>query len=401
MKFKTRILSLLTIITLCVEGVSASSTHLCTDSLQVADSLCVADSLIVHQPDSIVENKSDSASNHKLPWYFQLVENGFRIHDPNVNYPKFARFLLKVYDWGDKTFNSYDPQYVVGSGKNWKLTLNNYNWMESYMMLFSLKNNQMLHMHSDLYCDVGAHISFMAVGIGYTAKMNELMGGGKKDRQNLNLSFTCSRIFANFDMMSTNGNTVITEFGQYKDGESIDLEFNDVKHSSVSGEAFYIFNYSQYSHAAAYCFSKYQLKSAGSWLLGFAFNNQEIEFDFSNLPDEMKQYLPDLSANYYYRYTDYGVCGGYAHNWALKPKKWLANITIYPSVGYRHSYHDSTDRRRHMVSTSIHGRFAFVYNHKALFASLNGRFDGNMHFNSKYSFFNAVESLSLIVGARF
>lgn len=101
--------------------------------------------------------ESDSAAFAALPWYKQLWNNGFRIHDKNVNYPAFPRFLLKVYDWGDRTFNSYDTDYVVGTGKNWKLLVNNYNWMESYMMLFSMRSRDMLHIRSEIYNDLGFH----------------------------------------------------------------------------------------------------------------------------------------------------------------------------------------------------------------------------------------------------
>ena len=61
-----------------------------------------------------------SGPKHSGNWIKQLVDNGFKLHDPSINYPRFARFCLKVYDWGDRTFNSYDSTYVVSTGKNWK-----------------------------------------------------------------------------------------------------------------------------------------------------------------------------------------------------------------------------------------------------------------------------------------
>lgn len=400
-----RLLIIITAITtsaVCLKG----ETVLCMSDSLATNTVVVADTAAAVQPDDEAfdawqQHMADSIAFAKLPWYRQLLANGFRIHDPHVNYPKFPRFILKVYDWGDRTFNSYDPSYVVGVGKNWKVTTKSFNWMESYMIMFSPKTRDMLHIRSYPYIDFGAYISFMALSVGYTAKMNDLFSGGKENRSNLNFNFTCSRLYANLDITSTNGNTLITHFGDYKDKEVLPYKFNDIRHSTVSGEAFYIFNYRKYSQAAAYCFSKYQLNSAGSWLLGFSFNNQNIDIDFSNLPDDMKEYLPDLENRYHYRYTDYDVCGGYAYNWALKPRQWLANITLFPAVGYRHTYHNSTDNRRHMIATSLHARFSFVYNHRALFASLTGRFDGHLYFNRNYTFFNAIESISLIVGARF
>lgn len=378
---------------------SASDVRDIVDSVMcnnVADSIAPAS--FATQPDSALV--ADSIAFSRKPWYKQLFENGFRINDPQVNYPRFPRFLLSLYNWGDKTFNSYDPDYVVGVGKNWKITTKSYNWMESYMMLFSLRKSDMLHISSNIYNDFGVHLSFMAVSVGYTAKLNDFMGGGKTKRENLNFNFTCSRIYANIDFSSTAGNTRITHFGDYK-GPYLPYNYDDIEHKSLSGEAFYIFNFSKYSHAAAYCFSKYQLRSAGSWVLGFAFADQNMRFSFLRLPEAMKHYLPDLEDVYHYRYTDYDLCGGYAHNWVLKPRKWLINLTCYPAVGYRYSFKNSTDNKRHLLATSAHARFSAVYNHKALFVSLTGRIDGHMYFNSRYTFFNSMESLSLIMGARF
>lgn len=370
------------------------------DSISCHDTINVmpADSTILVANDSIPV--ADSLAFASMPWYKQLYDTGFRLHDSRISYPKFARFLLGIYDWGDRTFNSYRPEYVQGTGKNWKLTGKSYNWMESYMMLFSENSKDVLHIISDIYTDVGLYISFMAASVGYTAKTSDIFGGKKNNRSNFNFNFTCSRIFANLDITSTKGNTHITKFGEYK-GDDLPYSFDAISHKMVSAEAFYIFNFGRYSHAAAFCYSKYQLKSAGSWLLGFSYSHQNINMDFSSLPDEMKQYLPGLGMNYRYRYNDYGVCGGYAYNWAIHPRRWLLNVTLLPAIGYRQLFHDSADDNRAMLALSGHARFGVVYNHKALFASLMGRFDGNFYFTKRYTFFNSIESLSLIVGARF
>lgn len=342
----------------------------------------------------------DSAEFSRMGWIKQLYETGFRIHDPRINYPKAMRFFLKVYDWGDKTFNSYDPEYVVGSGKNWKGMVKNYNWMESYMMMFSIHSRDMLHIRSNIFNDLGFHLSFMAVSLGYTAKVNN-WAGSESSRSNFNFNFTSSRFSANIDLLSTEGDTHITHFGQYNDGKSFNYKFDDIKHKSFSGEVYYFLNHLKYSQAAAYCFSKYQLKSAGSAIIGFAFNNQRIYMDFSSLPKEMKSCLPSLDSYYRFRYCDYGILAGYGHNWALKPRKWLLNLTAIPSMGFRHSYSDSSEGRKNMFAANVRLRFALVYNYKALFASMNGRFDGHLFFNSRYAFFNSTESVSMIVGARF
>lgn len=354
-----------------------------------------------HYTDSVHVNESVTSGFDSLPWVKQLVASGFHINDPRIRYPKFPRFVVNVYNWGDRLFNSYDSTYVVGTGKNWKVMSKSYNWMESYMLMFSARSRDMLHIRSDIFCDLGVYISFMAISVGYTSKVNSWFGDTGNDRKNLNFNFTSSRIYANLDFTSTEGNARITHFGGYKNGKSFSYKFNDIKHKSLTGEIYYFFNNRKYSQAAAYCYSKYQLTSAGSWILGFAFNSQSVDMDFSSLPADMQQYLPSIASDYRFRYTDYGLLGGYGHNWVLAPRKWLINFTALPSMGYRHSYSGSTEGRKNMVSSNVRARFAVVYNHKALFASLNGRFDAHLYFNSKYAFFNSTESLSLIVGARF
>lgn len=365
-----------------------------------ADTL-ICDSLCADVQQDASQQRADSIDFAESPWYTQLIKNGFRIHDPRVNYPKFPKFLIKVYDWGDRTFNSYDTDYVVGSGKNWKVRLENYNWMESYMLLFP-DSHERLHIRSDIFNDIGAYISFMAVSIGYTAKINSLIHGPQPEkRTNFSFDFTCSRFSARIGWGTVDGNTRITHFGNYNNGKYFSYGFNDIRHSNKSGEIYYFFNHKKYSQAAAYSYSKYQLKSAGTPIAGLAITNQKIEMDFSSLPEEMKEHMPELDMIYRFRFTDYAVICGYAYNWAIRPRRWLFNITTLPSIGYRHSYSDSSEGKKSMMAANLRMRFSLVYNHKAVFASLVGKFEGNIYFNSKYLFFNSTESLSLIVGARF
>lgn len=358
------------------------------------------DTVKANLPDSLgIARGGERSDSVELPWYLMLIRNGFHIKDPAIKYPKFPKFCLKVYEWGDRTFNSYDTTYVVGVGKNWRATLNNYNWMESYMMFFDW--NQTIHMHSDIYNDLGAYLSFMAVKVGYSAKVDNFFGRGRNMRKNSQFSFNCSLFSASLDYTHTEGGINITHFGNYNDGHHFSYKFDDASLRTLSGDLYYFFNHRRYSQSAAYAFSKYQLKSAGSWIAGVAFNSQRIDMDFSRLPADMKIHLPAASTKYLFRYTDYTLLGGYAHNWVLYPRRWLVNLTVLPAVGYRYSYRESSEGSRDMFATNLKARFAAVYNHKSLFASLQGRFDGNMYFNNDYVFFNSIESLTLIFGVRF
>lgn len=363
--------------------------------------ICAGD-VFASPADSLPADTLSMSRNADGKWYRQLIDNRGKINDPDIKYPRFIRFLVDAYEWGDRVFNSYDSTYVVGTGKNWKVMAKNYMWMEGYMLIFSPHIRDMIHLRSNLYDDVGAHISFMAVSIGYTAKLNSIFGGGSQSsRDNLNFSFTSSRIYGNLDYTSTEGGARITHFGDFSDDNKFSYPFNDIKNKTIGAQLYYFLNHKKYSQAAAYCFSKYQMKSAGSPIVGVAISHQRIDMDFSQLPADMKAVVPSLDDTYRFRYTDYCVVGGYGYNFAIRPKKWLINLTGLGALGYRHSYKDSTHGDKNIVATNLLGRFSVVYNRRALFAGMLGNFNASFYFDRNYSFFNAIFSWSFIVGARF
>jgi len=156
----------------------------------VAHDYAMADSAVV-----------DTISAPHAKWYRQLIDNGFHINDPDINYPRFWRWCVDVYNWGDRTFNSYDPDYVVGAGKNWKAGLKSYNWTENYTLLFPHKLR--VNMVSDIFSDVGAYLSFMAVSVGYTLNANDVFGHPVANNHNFDFNFCCALFSANMNMSST------------------------------------------------------------------------------------------------------------------------------------------------------------------------------------------------------
>lgn len=358
-----------------------------------------ADSLrpVEHSPVAILDSGRPKPPNSTF-WIKQLLDNGFHINDPSVAYPRFPRFLLKVYNWGDRTFNSYDPDYVVSTGKNWKLLGKSSNWIENLAMQFP---DDRVWLHTHLYADAGISLNFMAVSLSYFFNVNELLGV-PTHRSIWNFDFTCSRFAINLLWQYCSGDMTITRLGNYNNGHSVDIPFNDADFNSLYFDAYYFFNHNRYSHAAAYCYSKYQLKSAGSWLAGFTYDTKDLRLDFSNLdidiPPEDREYL---DVNYRFHYSDYMLMGGYAYNWAIKPHNWTLNVTSLLSMGYRHSYSDSYGSQRNMLANGLRLDMAAVYNHRALFLAANVRFRGALYYTSHFIFFNYNTTFGATVGMRF
>ena len=364
----------------------------------------IADSVSVAGADSTIVNSADSTSTASKVsptyWIKQLKGNGFRIHDPEVRYPAVPRFILSVYDWGDRTFNSYDTDYVVGTGKKWKFMFKSYNWLGTSTMQFP--DDVTLDMHSHVFSNAGFRINFMAVSVGYMWNMNKLFSK-PASRHTFDFSFNTSRFAINYQSMKSNGGMIITRLGDYtEDHGHLRYKFDDVSINSRSADVIYFFRHRTYSHAAAYVYSKYQLKSAGTPLIGFSWTEQKIHMDFSSLPDAMKEYIPEEWLYYSSHYRSYCLSGGYSYNWVLHPRRWLINAYGIGAIGYRNIVDTRKERdTRELIAHQLQLSTAVVYNHKALFASATIRFQGFLNYNSAVLHFNTFPSFTLATGIRF
>lgn len=347
------------------------------------------------------EESADTLAPLPGNWFEQFVAADYQINDPRIKYPRFLNFCRKVYNWGNKTFNTYDPEYVTGTGKNWKASLKSYNWMQSYVYNFNLADRERVWLRSGISTDLGVSVNFMAVSLGYTFNVNKWFDKEHDKRNTFNFSFTTALFTAELTSTENNTHGRVVQLGKDETSQlarKVKLTV-PVNHSSLNFNAYYFFNHRHYSYAAAYCFSKYQKKSAGTWMLGFDYNRQKINMDFTSLPQDALAALPDLPVNAFYRYRAYNILGGYAHNFVVKDK-WLFNITALPAVGYRSLPHKTSDHLE-MVSLAALMKGAITFNHRALFASVQLYFNGNFLFTTKYGFMNSTESLTAFVGFRF
>lgn len=383
---------------------------------ELCDSIAVSQSSV---PDSISQNGSLSTSDYRLIpsnsqlsspdtttltprdkdyWKQQLLRGKLDLKDTTIVYPKFIGFCVDVYNWADRTFNSYDPQYVVGTGRRWKAIIKNDNWTDSYVMHFN--KHMPIHMVSDINYTIGAHLSYMAVSIGYTLDINKLIGKQSSGHKKFEFNFSCALFSADAYYSENKGGTKIRNFGSYNDGDWMSYDFPSFSQRSYGVDVYYFFNNRKYSQGAAYNFSKIQLKSAGSLIAGITISNHNIDIDFSSLPTEMQETLPTDQRQFRFHYNDYCFLIGYGYN-CVMGKHWLFNISALPSIGFKHSFANSVDGKKDLFSTNIKGKFSFTYNFKDLFAGLAGKVDGHWYMNSNYNFFNFYMSLALSVGFRF
>lgn len=331
-------------------------------------------------------------------WLNRLKQHDLNLKDPSVIYPKFIKFLVDVYNWGDHFFNPYDPEYVEGTGKRWKARIVNDNWLDSYAMRFPEKMS--IHMLSNPYSNLGGYLQYMAVSIGYTYDMGKLFGNSPLNHKKVELGFNCARFNIELYLQENEGGTDIRKFGKYKDGRLIKKRFPGVQLKTSGIDAIYFFNNKRYSHGAAYNFSKFQKRSQGSIIAGFSYTTMRLQFDFSQLPLELKPYLTVPVDKYLFHYDSYAAVIGYGFNCVMNPHL-LYNITVLPAFGGSYCYEDSLEGRKWMFSTNIMARTSLTYNLKNWFFSFIAKMNGHWYKSGTYSIFSSVENFSANIGFRF
>jgi len=330
-------------------------------------------------------------------WWRAMKHGKVDVTGKTIQYPKFLRFAWRLYKWGDKAFNSYDSAYVVGTGKNWKLILSSNNWVDTYSgEPFA---NSRAWMGSNLTSNIGLQLSFMAVSVGFTVGLSDLIHGGTKSKK-VDFSFTCARFSADAYYME-NDRPVTVIFKDNSSGTKMTFRnFGGFHRMSYGMSAYYIFNNRRYAQAAAYCFSKYQRRSAGSLIAGIRLLHRDMSLNVQELPDFAREQFAEDDELHRFLYNDYCVMVGYGYNWVLG-KKWLLNLTLAPYTGYRHMIATQHEDRASDWSMNLRARMGVVYNHKQFFMGLQSYADIHRFKSEEHNFLGSVIDCTWMAGIRF
>lgn len=334
-------------------------------------------------------------------WLNRIKDRTFDIKDTDIIYPGFVGLCVDIYNWGDRFFNTYDPEYVVGTGTKWKATVKSSNWTDSYSMTLGKTQIQML---SNVYSSFGPYISFMAVSVGYEANLNRLISHLPTRQKRWAFSFSTSLFWLDLYYNTNKDGTVIRRFGDYRDTDGhllISQPFSGLQLRNFGLDIYYFVNNKRYSQGAAYNFSKIQKKSQGSLLLGLTLSHQYIDLDFGTLPGALQAELPSGSIKHYnFTYNDFCLMVGYGYNLVLG-KHWLWNITALPNVGIKHCMPQNVGGRRELFSLNAKGNTSFVFNSGSFFAGAFANIDLHWYNSSRVSFANAVMAFGAQAGYRF
>ncbi len=342
-------------------------------------------------------NEPYDTTRDKQYWWRAMKHGKINFNDSTMRYPKFVMFCYKTYKWGDRAFNSYDSAYVKPTGKNWKLIFKSNNWVDSYVG--TPQKNIDMSMNSNLVSNIGVSLSFMAVSVGYSISISNLIHGGKVSNK-VDFSFTCARFAADAYYWENRNDINVTYTDKTADGNRHKARQSGISRKAMGVTAYYFFNNRRYAQAAAYCYSKYQKRSAGSWLAGISLQHFDVKFDPDELPDEAVPLLPSPEELPRILYNDYCVLFGYGYNWVLG-RKWLLNATLTPYVGYRYNIKPQIGEKQSALSLNVRLRIGAVYNHKSFFMGLQGYADHHRYKREGSSFINSMIEFTALAGIRF
>lgn len=332
-------------------------------------------------------------------WLHLLKRGELDMKDTTVQYPRFIKFCVAVYNWGDRVFNTYDTTYVVGTGRRWKTRVAFDGWADSYNM--NLNRELPVTLISEPYINASVNLQYMAVGISYGVDLNNLFFTKPVKHQKFEFGFNCARFNLDLAFNRNAGGTYVRTLGDYKRGHLFKSYFPGVDMTNLSADMYYYFNNYKYANGAAYYFSKIQKRSAGSFILGFSYAYEDIKFDFNQMPEDLQPFLSSLDErNLRFHYNSYCLLFGYGFNWVLN-KHFLYNVSVMPSIGVINCYEDSTDGSAAMLSLNAKGRMSLTYNKGDFFTCLIVKADGKWYKTGRLSSFNAIENFSLSVGVRF
>lgn len=367
-----------------------------TDTVQHQNKLQQFKSRIKQRIEDKLNEPYDTTRNEGY-WWRAMKHGKVDFNDSTMGYPKFLQFCWKTYKWGDRAFNSYDTSYVQSTGKNWKLILKSDNWIDSYIGR-PAKDTHMV-MNSNLVSNIGVSLSFMAVSVGYSVAVSNLIHGGKFSDK-VEFSFTCARFAADAYYWENRNEVNVTYTDTNINDNRHEFRMSGITRKALGLTAYYFFNNRRYAQAAAYCYSKYQKRSAGSWLAGISLQHFDVRFDVDQLNDEARVYIPTQADAPRILYNDYCLLVGYAHNWVLG-RKWLLNVTLTPYIGYRYNHFHSDDGMASALSLNLRGRIGAVYNHKKFFVGIQGYADHHRYKAGDGRLVNSMIDFTTLAGIRF
>jgi hypothetical protein len=318
-----------------------------------------------------------------------------------------VRRIIRGFDKVDERY--IEPQHYVFAAM--LQSTRNYDF---YTLRSVGPNRQSISFSPDSEVRIGPYAGWKWVFLGYTFSLKNIDFGS--DRRGLDLSVYSSQIGIDLFYHRTGHDYKLRDvnLGRKLDYSALnDLPFDGLTSGITGFNIYYIFNHGRFSYPAAFSQSTIQKISCGSWLAGFGYTRNSIEFNhdqLQNLIDEhMGANVVQLDSALMFQnvnYVDFSLSAGYAYNWVFAPN-WLLGSSIQAAVAHKRSTGEMSDTKsggfsfRNLNIDGI-GRFALVYNNMKWYAGASVILHTyNYYHKSRFSSNNTFGSMNVYVGFNF
>lgn len=292
---------------------------------------------------------------------------------------KKENFFKRTAGWISRNFIDQDTMYVSPEEYN-LFIMPRYTFKSERYHLNSPEEKQSITLRSNPNNTIGLHFGWRCFSIGYSADLSN-----SAPDIDIDLEMYTSGIGLDLFLHKHADGFRIKEIEGF-DSSPATLHDSDFKGFSVTqggAKLFYVFNYKKFSFPAVYSHTRIQRISAGSFIIGATYQQKILDFDHTQLHNDLQKSIHDTFKFDELRYLNISINACYSYNWVFA-KDFVANISLTPSVGYKGT--DNNTRFSQNINFDLQARAAVVYN--------NGRYFAGTSFLA-HTFFYNNESLKI------
>lgn len=309
-------------------------------------------------------------------------------------------------------FSYIDENYVEPQHYNWSVMLQGtYNY-DYYRLSATGDNRQSVSFAPAPTFKFGPYFGWRWVFMGYTVDLKHVDVG--KNKQEFDFSFYAAQLGADFYYRRTGSDYKIrnVDLGRHVDAEQLEnVPFDGLSVGITGFNVYYIFNHQRFSYPAAFNQSTMQKISCGSWMAGFGYMRNSLDFDHEKLGNLVREHTRQevqLDSGLMFnsvKYYNVNASVGYAYNWVFAPC-FLFCSSLSVALAYKVTHGQTADSDKSGFDIGNFnvdgiGRFALVYNNNRWYAGTSAIVRAYNYHKSRFAANNVFGSFNVYVGYNF
>ena len=309
-------------------------------------------------------------------------------------------------------FSYIDENYVEPQHYNWSVMLQGtYNY-DYYRLSSTGDNRQTVTFAPSPTFKVGPYFGWRWIFAGYTFDINHVDVSDLK--QEFVFSIYAAQLGADIYYRRTGSDYKIrnVDLGKGMDnGHFEDMPFDGLSVGITGFNVYYIFNHQRFSYPAAFAQSTMQKISCGSWMAGFGYMRNSLDFDYVQMQQMLQERTNqkvELDSGLMFnsvKYYNVNASVGYAYNWVFA-RNCLFCSSLSLALAYKKTRGQTADEDKtgfdfNNFNIDGIGRFALVYNNNRWYAGTSAIVRAYNYRKSRFAANNIFGNFNIYVGYNF